>query len=88
MASRWRAPGARIRFRFTELREKPDHLKMLEDWMRSYKPEELFDENGAFRDEFADLAPKGRPPHGHESACQRRTAAAAVCDCRISATSR
>ena len=45
---------------FSELREKPDHLKLLEDWMRSYKPEELFDEHGAFRDHLADLAPKGR----------------------------
>ena len=45
---------------FSELREKPDHLKLLEDWMRSYNPEELFDEKGTFRDELADLAPKGR----------------------------
>ena len=45
---------------FAELREKPDHLRLLEDWMRSYKPEELFDEKGAFREEFADIAPKGR----------------------------
>ena len=45
---------------FSEIFEKPDHLKLLEDWMRSYKPEELFDEKGKFREEFADLAPKGR----------------------------
>ncbi|HET7102724.1 MAG TPA: phosphoketolase family protein [Terracidiphilus sp.] len=45
---------------FSELREKPDHLRLLEDWMRGYKPEELFDEKGAFRDELADLAPRGR----------------------------
>jgi xylulose-5-phosphate/fructose-6-phosphate phosphoketolase len=45
---------------FSELREKPDHLRLLEDWMHSYKPEELFDEKGAFREEFADIAPKGR----------------------------
>jgi xylulose-5-phosphate/fructose-6-phosphate phosphoketolase len=45
---------------FSELREKPDHLRLLEDWMRGYKPEELFDEKGAFRAEFADIAPKGR----------------------------
>src|SRR6202035_4532631 len=45
---------------FSELREKPDHLKLLEDWMHSYKPEELFDERGALRDELAELAPKGR----------------------------
>ena len=45
---------------FAELREKPEHLRLLEDWMRSYKPEELFDEKGAFREELADIAPKGR----------------------------
>ena len=45
---------------FSELREKPDHLRLLEDWLRSYKPEELFDERGAFREEFAEIAPKGR----------------------------
>jgi len=45
---------------FSEVREKPGHLKLLEDWMRSYKPEELFDEHGQFREEFADIAPKGK----------------------------
>ncbi len=45
---------------FAELREKPDHIRLLEEWMRSYKPEELFDKGGKFRDELADLAPKGR----------------------------
>jgi xylulose-5-phosphate/fructose-6-phosphate phosphoketolase len=39
--------------------KKPEHLKQLEDWMRSYRPEELFDEYGKFRDEFAALAPTG-----------------------------
>src|SRR6266571_476169 len=35
------------------------HLKMLEDWMRGYKPEKLFDEQGRFIPELAALAPKG-----------------------------
>lgn len=35
------------------------HLKILEEWMRSYKPEELFDENGRFLPELEALAPKG-----------------------------
>src|SRR5258705_8785438 len=43
----------------TELAAKPEHLRMLEDWMRSYKPEELFDERGSLRAELAELAPKG-----------------------------
>ena len=36
----------------------PYHLKQLEDWMRSYRPEELFDENGKLVPELAELAPK------------------------------
>jgi xylulose-5-phosphate/fructose-6-phosphate phosphoketolase len=40
-------------------RTRPDELKMLEDWMRSYHPEELFDEHGKLHAEYADLAPKG-----------------------------
>jgi xylulose-5-phosphate/fructose-6-phosphate phosphoketolase len=43
----------------TDLQDKPDHVKILEDWMKSYKPEELFDEKGKLRSELGDLAPKG-----------------------------
>ena len=39
--------------------EHPDHVKLLESWMKSYKAEELFDENGRLMPELADLAPKG-----------------------------
>ncbi len=42
------------------VRDNPAHLQQLEGWMRSYKPEELFDEQGRFRDEFAAIAPKGK----------------------------
>ena len=42
-----------------ELDAKPEHLKMLEDWMKSYKPEELFDANGTLIRELAELAPGG-----------------------------
>jgi xylulose-5-phosphate/fructose-6-phosphate phosphoketolase len=37
----------------------PDHVKQLEDWMKSYKPEELFDEGGRLMPELAELAPRG-----------------------------
>jgi xylulose-5-phosphate/fructose-6-phosphate phosphoketolase len=37
----------------------PEHLKMLEAWMKSYRPEELFDEHGRFRPELMELAPAG-----------------------------
>jgi len=39
--------------------EHPEHVKLLEDWMKSYKPEELFDENGRLVPELAALAPEG-----------------------------
>ena len=51
----WRAHQVPV----TDLATKPGHLKILEDWMRSYRPEELFDEKGKFIEELADLAPKG-----------------------------
>ena len=37
----------------------PAHLKMLEAWMRSYRPQELFDQTGKLMTELAELAPKG-----------------------------
>jgi xylulose-5-phosphate/fructose-6-phosphate phosphoketolase len=37
----------------------PAHLKLVEKWMRSYKPEELFDESGALITELKEMAPKG-----------------------------
>jgi xylulose-5-phosphate/fructose-6-phosphate phosphoketolase len=37
----------------------PEHLKLLEDWLRSYRPEELFDTQGKLKPELAELAPKG-----------------------------
>ena len=51
----WRAHQVPI----TDFASKPGHLKILEDWMKSYRPEELFDANGKLIPELADLAPKG-----------------------------
>ena len=39
--------------------KNPEHLKMLEAWMKSYKPEELFDQHGTLKSELAELAPTG-----------------------------
>ncbi len=41
------------------IQSNPAHLKMLESWMRSYKPEELFDDHGRLVPELRTLAPKG-----------------------------
>ncbi|MCQ9147966.1 phosphoketolase family protein [Rhizobium oryzihabitans] len=40
-------------------RENPDHLKILEDWMRSYDPEDLFTADGGLKPELKALAPEG-----------------------------
>jgi xylulose-5-phosphate/fructose-6-phosphate phosphoketolase len=39
--------------------KNPEHLRMLEEWLRSYRPEELFDETGKLRAELDELTPKG-----------------------------
>ncbi len=43
----------------TDFVAKPKHLKILEQWLKSYKPEELFDQNGGLLSELTELAPKG-----------------------------
>jgi xylulose-5-phosphate/fructose-6-phosphate phosphoketolase len=42
-----------------DFRSKPEHIRILEDWLRSYRPDELFDEHGALDPEISALAPKG-----------------------------
>jgi len=51
----WRAHQVPV----ADLATKPKHLKILEDWLKSYMPEELFDESGKLMAELAELAPKG-----------------------------
>src|SRR6266568_389947 len=51
----WRAHQVPV----ADLDTKPEHLAVLEDWMKSYHPEELFDENGTLIGELSELAPKG-----------------------------
>ena len=42
-----------------EMHQNESHVKILEDWMKTYRPEELFDENGDLKPELKALAPKG-----------------------------
>jgi xylulose-5-phosphate/fructose-6-phosphate phosphoketolase len=51
----WRAHQVPV----ADLAQKPEHLKILEEWMKSYRPEELFDDGGKLIPELAELAPKG-----------------------------
>ncbi len=43
----------------TDVRSNPDHLRLLVDWMESYQPDELFDDDGRLLPELAALAPEG-----------------------------
>src|SRR5882672_8398625 len=61
---------------FADLAKKPGHVKLLSEWMKSYKPEELFDENGTLLPELAELAPSGERrmganPHANGGALLR-----------------
>jgi xylulose-5-phosphate/fructose-6-phosphate phosphoketolase len=49
----------------SEMATKPNHLGLLEKWMKSYKPEELFDEDGKLLPELAELAPRGKRRMGN-----------------------
>jgi xylulose-5-phosphate/fructose-6-phosphate phosphoketolase len=51
----WRAHQVPV----TDVRENPEHLRILEDWLRSYGPEELFGEDGRLVPELAELPPRG-----------------------------
>ncbi len=51
----WRAHQVPL----ADVKKDPARLKMLEDWMRSYKPDELFDANGTFRADLKAIAPTG-----------------------------
>ncbi len=59
-----------------DLAGNPEHLRQLDEWLRSYRPEELFDEDGALRPELAALAPQGERrmgsnPHANGGALLR-----------------
>ncbi len=45
-------------------KDHPEHLTLLEAWMKSYKPEELFDDSGKLKEEIASLAPSGEQRMG------------------------
>ena len=66
----------------------PEHLKLLEDWLRSYRPEDLFDEQGRLKPELAELAPKGERRMGANPPTPTVACCSATCGCRISATMR
>src|SRR5689334_262560 len=44
---------------FSDVRENPESLRLLESWLKSYRPEDLFDANGRLVDAVRDIAPQG-----------------------------
>jgi xylulose-5-phosphate/fructose-6-phosphate phosphoketolase len=60
----------------SELAEHPEHLAMLEAWMKTYRPDELFDDRGRLVEELAELAPIGERrmsanPHANGGALRK-----------------
>ena len=51
----WRAHQVPV----ADVRNNPNHLQILEDWLKKYKPQELFDKQGRFRADLAAMAPTG-----------------------------
>ncbi len=70
MLGTWRAHQVPL----SGVKDNPEHLALLEDWLRSYRPEDLFDENGATDRARAEREPQRRPAHVGEPACQWRPA--------------
>ena len=60
----------------SETHTNPEHMAQLEAWLRSYRPEELFDEHGVLRPQLRALAPTGRAQDERQPARERRAAAA------------
>ena len=73
MDFRSRAPSARIRCRCRTRGRNPAELALLEAWMRSYRPETLFDERGALIERAGGARAARRSPHGREPAREWRT---------------
>jgi xylulose-5-phosphate/fructose-6-phosphate phosphoketolase len=72
VAGSWRSHQVPL----SQLAENPAHLALLEQWMRSYAPDALFDEHGRLRESIRDLAPRGKRrmgdnPHANGGALLR-----------------
>ena len=71
-----RVSGGRIRSRWESCTRRPEHVGLLEKWLRSYRPEEIFDSAGRLLPDLAELAPRGERrmganPHANGGALLR-----------------
>ena len=75
----WRAHQIPI----ADVATNPTHLKLLEKWLRSYRPEELFDDNGRLVPDLKAPGPHGEPAHERQPDRQWRSAAQAARHARL-----
>ena len=80
----WRAHQVPV----LDVKPTPSISRSSKQWMRSYRPEELFDEHGALIPELKELAANRRAPNERQPARQRRQATQSRSICRIFATTR
>ncbi len=67
-----------------DMAAKPEHVKMLEAWMKSYKPDELFDSEWKADSGTSGSCPERQTTHGSQSACEWRNPASVIWLCPIS----
>ena len=65
---------------------RPEHIKILETWMKSYKPGELFDKTGRLVPELAALPPQRRTAHRALTRTPTAACCSKICRCPISGT--
>ena len=70
----------------TDVRTNAGHLQLLEEWMRSYRPEELFDEHGTLLPELRGAPAARRAAHEREPASPTAAPCCATSSCLTSAT--
>lgn len=85
----WRAHQVPV----SNCRGDEGHRKILEDWMRSYKPEELFETDGRFKPELRALAPKGTRrmganPHANGGLLRQTLIVPEICDYAVDVSPR
>ena len=68
--------------------DKPEHIKILERWMKSYRPERTVRQNRPADSGTGGTCAERDAPHGRQSARQWRHCCCAICGCRIFAITR
>ena len=84
MGTSWRDFWRAHQIPLLDPKTNPKHLKLVEQWMRSYKPEELFDGTGRLVEELRETGAEGNAADHGESACEWRAAAEAAGDAGFS----